>query len=186
VGEGRFQRIAAGPGRLPRVCLAAATLAVLGATLAGCGGGTSVNHDSAAPTATIPHKRVALDKAAYERTMRRLGTQLIGSVDSLFPLTEAQPGTDVSKATLAKLERTRTVVTSVMATAAGIVPPPPIRAAHRQLLQGVSDLGREIDNLIQAEEKGPSKPFGLYTQFNSLRTIAKATSAIEKKGYKIG
>jgi hypothetical protein len=135
---------------------------------------------------TIPHKRVALDKAAYERTMRRLGAQLIGSVEALFPLTEAQPGTDVSKQTLAKLERTRTVVTSVMARAAGILPPPPIRAEHRRLLQGISALGRELDNLIQAEEKGPSQPFGLYARFNSLRAIAKATTAIEKKGYKIG
>jgi hypothetical protein len=166
-----------------RACLVALTL--IAVTLAGCGGGKSV-HESASPTVTIPQTKVTLGKLAYERTMSRLGRQLVVSVEALFPLVEAQPGTDVSKATLTKLARTRAVVTTVMARVAGIAPPAPIRAEHQRLLRGISALGGELDNLIQVEEKGASKPFGLYARFISLRTIAKARTAIEKKGYAIG
>ena len=165
----------------------AAGLALLAVTLAGCGGGgkTAV-HQSTAPTATIPPKTVSLSKVAYERTMARLGNQLVGSVEGLFPLVEAQPGTDVSKATLTKLAKTRAVVTTVLARAAEIAPPAPIRAEHQRLLQGISALGGELDKLIQVEEKGTSQSFVVYTQFRSVRTIAKARAAMEKKGYKIG
>ena len=170
-----------------RACLVAAGLALLAVTLTGCGGGGGkAVHQSAAPTVTIPPKTVTLGKVAYERTMARLGNQLVGSVEGLFPLVEAQPGTDVSKATLTKLATTRAVVTTVMARVAEIAPPAPIRAEHQRLLQGISALGGELDKLIQVEEKGTSQSFGIYTRFTSLRTIAKATTAIKKKGYKIG
>jgi hypothetical protein len=160
---------------------------MLAVTLAGCGGGgkTAV-HQSTAPTATIAPKTVSLGKVAYQRTMARLGNQLVGSVKGLFPLVEAQPGTDVSKETLAKLAKTRAVVTTVMARVAAIDPPAPIRAEHKRLLQGISALGGELDKLIQVEEKGSSKAWGIYARFTSVRTIAKATAAMEKKGYKIG
>ena len=161
-------------------------LALLAVTLAGCGGGKSAVHQSAAPTVTIPPKTVSLGKVAYERTMARLGNQLVGSVEGLFPLVEAQPGTDVSKETLTKLAKTRAVVTTVMARVAAIEPPAPIRAEHQRLLQGISALGGELDKLIQVEEKGSSQAFGIYARFTSLRTIAKARKAMEKKGYKIG
>jgi hypothetical protein len=174
-------------GRVRRVCLVAAALALLAVTLAGCGGGgkTAV-HQSTAPTVTIPLKTVSLGKVAYERTMARLGNQLVGSVKGLFPLTEAQPGTDVSKATLEKLAKTRAVVTTVMARVAAIAPPAPIRSEHQRLLQGIAALGGELDKLIEVEENGTSEAFGIYARFNSVRTIAKATTAMEKKGYKIG
>ena len=170
---------------MKRACLVAAVLALLAVTLAGCGGGKSV-HQSTAPTATIPPKTVSLGKVAYERTMARLGSQLVGSVEGLFPLVEAQPGTDVSRETLEKLAKTRAVVTTVMARVAAIAPPAPIRAEHQRLLQGISALGGELDKLIEVEEKGTSQAFSLYARFNSVRTIAKATTAMEKKGYKIG
>src|SRR5581483_4873898 len=127
-----------------------------------------------------------LGKTAYDRTMKRLGTRLVGSVEGLFPLVEAQPGSDASKASLVKLEKTRAVVTQVMARVAGIAPPAPIRSEHQQLLQGIASLGGELDKLIQVEQKGTSKPFGTFARFDSLRTIAKARSAIVKKGYAIG
>ena len=158
-------------------------------TLAGCGGGKTGGktvQQSASPTVTIPHKMVALGKQAYDRTVKRLGRQLSGSVAHLFPLVQAQPGSAMNKESLVKLRSTRAVVTNVMATLAGIAPPAPIRAEHQRLLQGVSALGGELDTLIQVEEKGAPKPFGTYSRFVSLRTIAKARSAIEKKGYAIG
>jgi hypothetical protein len=180
-------------GRVTQRWLVAIVLAMLAVTLAGCGGGGKTAHQSTtstgtstSTTVTTPHKTVALGKVAYERTMKRLGSQLIGSVDRLFPLTEAPPGTEVSKATLAKLAKTRAVVTNVTARIAEIAPPAPIRAEHQQLLRGVSALGEELDRLIEVEEKGTPKAFGIYAHFNSLRTIAKASSAIEKKGYAIG
>ena len=162
---------------------------MLAMTLGGCGGGgsgkTTVDQ-SASTSTTIRHpKPVALGKAAYERTMKRLGTQLARSVEHLFPLVEAQPGTDVSKETVMKLEATRAVVTTVGAKVAAIAPPAPIRAEHQRLIQGISDLGGELDRLIQVEEKGSSQAFGIYARFRSLGRIAKATEAIQKKGYAI-
>lgn len=161
-------------------------LALLAVTLAGCGSGGKTVHQSAAPTVTIPHKTVTLGKVAYERTMARLGNQLVGSFESLFPLVATQPGTDTSKETLAKLETTRAVVTTVQARVAAIDPPAFIRAEHAQLLQGISALGGELDTLIQVEEKGSSQAWGTFARFRSLRMIAKARTAIEQKGYAIG
>src|SRR5258708_15105391 len=158
---------------------------MLAVTLAGCGSGKSV-HGPASPTVTIPQKKVNLGKLAYQRTMARLGRQLASSVEALFPLVAAQPGTEVSKETLKKLAKTRAVVTAVMTRVAVIWPPAPIRAEHRRLLEGISALGGELDRLIQVEEKGSSKAWGSYARFTSLRTIAKARTAIEKRGYNIG
>jgi hypothetical protein len=179
-----------------RPCLVGAALAAVAFALAGCGGSgrtvqqsTSVTTSaSATATATLstPKETVALGKTAYERTMRQLGRRLAGSVQGLFPLVETQPGTDISKETVAKLQRTRAVVTSVLAKAAAIAPPEPIRHEHQRLLQGISALGGELDELINVEEHGTSRAFGLYARFPSLRTIARARSAIEKKGYAIG
>jgi hypothetical protein len=175
------------PSEVKQPCLVAAVLALLAVTLAGCGGGGGkAVHPSASSTVTIPPRTVSLSKAAYERTMARLGKQLVGSVEGLFPLVEAQPGTDVSKATVAKLEKTRAVVTTVTARVAAIAPPARIRLEHRRLLQGIAALGGELDRLIQVEEKGTSQPFGIYTRFTSLNAIGRARTAMEKKGYEIG
>jgi hypothetical protein len=160
---------------------------MLAVTLAGCGGGGGKTvQQSQTPTVTTPPKTVALGKQAYNRTMTRLGRQLAASVERLFPLVEGQPGSDISKESVAKLERTRAVVTNVMTRVAGIAPPTPVRAEHKRLLNGLSALGAELDKLIEVEEKGASNPFGTYARFASLRTIAKARAAIEKKGYTIG
>ena len=169
-----------------RVIAAMVVITLASCALAGCGGRGKTAHESSAPTVTISHKPVVLNKQAYNRTMKRLGRQLGGSVERLFPLVEAQPGTDVSKESVAKLERTRAVVTHVMVKVANIVPPAAIRAEHQRLVKGISALGVELDKLIQVEEKGTSRPWGLYARFESLRAIAKATAAIEKKGYAIG
>jgi hypothetical protein len=106
-------------------------------------------------------------------------------VNRLFPLVESRPGTDVSKESVAKLQRTRTVVTRVTAGVASIVPPAPIRAAHERLLSGLSAFGGELDVLIEVLQKGTSKPFGEYTKFNGLLAIARATKEIQTKGYAI-
>jgi hypothetical protein len=160
-------------------------LAPLALVLAGCGGGKS--NQAATTSVTVPHlKTVVLGKVAYEHTMKRLGTQLATSIEGLFPLVEAQPGTDIGKATLKKLEATRAVVTTVRSRIAAIIPPAPIRTEHRQLLQGISALGTDLDGLINLEKRGSSRAWGTYARFRSLRAIGKARTAIEQKGYAIG
>jgi len=155
--------------------------------LAGCGGGDSSSSQTApSVTVTTPQKKVTLSKPAYDRRMKQLGRQLAVSINGLFPLVEGKPGSEASKESVAKLRRTRAVVTSVQTSIAGIAPPAPIRAEHQRLLQGISALGVELDKLIDVEENGSKNPFGSYTRFNSLRTIAKARTAIEGKGYAIG
>lgn len=167
-------------------CLVAATLVM---SLAGCGGGgggKAVQQPASVPTVTISQNAVTLGKQVYDQTMKRLGRQLGGSVAQLFPLAQAQPGSDVNKQSLEKLKSARAVVTSLIVKIGNIAPPAAIRPEHQRLLQGLSALGGELDTLIQVEENGGSKPFGAYTRFLSLRTIAKAKTAIEKKGYAIG
>ena len=169
---------------MKRACFVAAMLVM---SLAGCGGGSkTVQQPSSAPTVTIPHDAVPLAKQVYNQTMKRLGRQLGGSVAHLFPLVQGQPGSDVNKESLAKLKSTRAVVDTLIVKLESIAPPAAIRAEHQRLLQGLSALVGELDTLIQVEEKGGSKPFGAYARFMSLRTIAKAKTAIEKKGYAIG
>ena len=69
---------------------------------------------------------------------------------------------------------------------AAIAPPAPVRDAHQRLVEGLTAFRAELDDLIYVLEKGTTKPFGAYTQFNGLRTIAKARAEIERKGYAIG
>jgi hypothetical protein len=166
-----------------RMPTAVVVLLVAVGLLAGCGGGKSTT--TTAPS-TTHYPTVTLGKAAYVVTMRRLGVRLGRAVQNLFPLVEARPGTDVSKASVAKIERTRAVVVDVQAHIAAISPPAPILAAHRQLANGVLAFRDELDTLVHVLQVGTSKPFGYYTQFGALRTIAKARDEIEKSGYKIG
>jgi hypothetical protein len=162
---------------------------VLVATLTGCGG----NRKSAQPTATTtpqkqaaPHKEVNLDKAAYIKTMRPLGKRLTISIERIYPIVETTPGSTISNETAAVIEKTRVVVAAVLASAASIVPPKPIRADHRRLVQGLSDLQAELGALIHFLHKGGPNPFGLYASLPGLQTIAAARISIEKEGYAIG
>jgi hypothetical protein len=169
----------------------AGVLLVLLVVAAGCGGGKKAQAPASqatttSPAVSAPPERVTLGKKAYDQAMKGLGRQLVGSVDGLFPLVEARPGSEVSRESLVKLRKTRAVVRRVTAKVARIAPPAAIRTEHRQLLQGLSALRGELDQLIDVEEHGTSKPFGEFAQFKSLRTIAKARTAIEKKGYQIG
>jgi hypothetical protein len=129
---------------------------------------------------------VVLGKRGYETRMRRLGAQLAQALQNLFPLVEAKPGTAVSNATIAKLERTRAVVLDVAAHVAAITPPGPIREPHRRLLGGLTTFGRELDELIRVLQTGSTKPFGYYTQFRGLHAIAVAHDEIVKDGFAIG
>jgi hypothetical protein len=173
-------------GRVKRACLVSAILTMLAVTLAGCGGGgKTAFHQSASRSVTTPHETAALGKVGYDRTMKRLGRQLAGSVQHLFPLVEAQPGSDL-RGDSGKAREDASRRHDRDREGRPIVPPGPIRAEHRGLLQGISALGGELDKLIHVEEKASSQAFGLYARFMSLRTIAKARTAIEKKGYAIG
>jgi len=118
--------------------------------------------------------------------MKRLGNQLVGSIEGLYPLVGSPAGSDNAKETVRKLEKTRAVVTIVSARIAEIAPPAPVRAEHARLVRGVSALGRQLDKLIEVQEKGTLRDFGIYSHFASLITISRATKAIQKKGYAIG
>ena len=173
--------------RLVHSFVLAVAICALALTLGGCGsGGTTANRAATETTATTGALGAALPRDAYDRRMRQLGHRLAVSVDSLFPLVEAQPGTDVSKETVGKLQQTRSVVTSVATDVSSISPPAPVRAAHEHLLNGLTTFGTELDELIRVLQKGTTHPFGEYTKFNGLLAIARATKEIERKGYAIG
>jgi hypothetical protein len=169
-----------------------AALPVLALSLAACGGGEKTASESAATAtsattvALTVTEATPLAKDAYDRRMQLLGRRLAVAVQRLFPLVEAQPGTDVSKESVAKLARTRATVTKVAVGVSSISPPAGVRAAHQHLLNGISTFGGELDELIRVLQEGTSKPFGEYTKFDGLRAIARATKEIENKGYTIG
>jgi hypothetical protein len=156
--------------------------------LTACGGSGGAQTTGVSTRTTLPPRaaKVALGKAAYSRRMQRDGRQLAGSVEKLFPLVEAQPGTEVAKESIAKLRRTRAVVTNVTDDVAAMVPPLPVRPAHARLVKGLTRFGAELDGLIDVLENGTTKAFGAYAQFKSLRTIAEARAEIEDMGYTIG
>jgi len=156
---------------------------LLVAALAGCGGGGK--HAQPTVTAPHPHAAVAVDKAAYDTMMQRLGHRLSASMKNMYPIVDTQPGAAASLATAAKIEQTEAVVVSVTEAVRAIVPPPPIRADHQRLVQGLHELGVELNELIHVLKKGGPKPFGAYASFASLRTIGQVTANIQKKGYAI-
>ena len=97
--------------------------------------------DEGAPrTATV-----ALGKAAYTRRVRRDGKQLAARSKRLFPLVEAQPGTDVAKESVAKLQRTRAVVTTVDKRRLRDRAARAVRPAHERLVKGLTRFGSELD-----------------------------------------
>ena len=166
---------------------------VLATVLAGCGGGGEkagqpVSTDTTTTTqgaSTTPPK-VVLAKPAYEKTMRRLGRTLAVAVGQIFPLEEGKPGSETEREAVAKLERTRAVVTKVRRSLAAITAPQPVRADHQRLIRSLVGLRDELDVLIRVMVQGGTKPIGSYARFSSLQTIARTVKEIERKGYAIG
>jgi hypothetical protein len=160
---------------------------VLVATVAACGG-SGKHAQPAQPAVTVPPVKqgVSLGKTAYITAMRPLGKRLAVSIESIYPIVETTPGSTISNETAATIEKTRVVVAAVLASAAAIVPPAPIRLDHQRLVKGLSDLQAELDGLIHFLQKGGPDPFGTYARLPGLQTIAQARVSIETKGYAIG
>lgn len=162
---------------------------VLLASLAGCGGSNKQvqsTSTAAQPSIPAPPQGASLGKTAYVKTMRPLGKKLAVSMASIYPIVETTPGSTTSEKTAATIEKTRAVVAAVLASAAAIVPPEPIRVDHQRLVKGLSDLQFELDGLIHFLQKGGPEPFGSYARLPGLETIAQARVSIETKGYAIG
>lgn len=161
---------------------------MLVAGLAGCGSSGKQAQQPATttpPAITTPHGP-SLGKTAYVKAMRPLGKRLAISMASIYPIVETTPGSTISNETAATIEKTRVVVAAVLARAVAIVPPAPIRAQHKTLVKGLSDLQAELDGLIHFLQKGGPDPFGTYARLPGLQTIAQARVSIENKGYAIG
>ena len=191
-----------------RSAAAIAALGVLaGLVLAGCGGSHSTTTTTAAtttaattttkssvtqttpvalPPLVAPRHHVTLGKTSYETTMQKLGKTLALSVEGMFPLVDGSPGTQAAAGALTKVEKTRTVVTQIRTELAGIVAPAPVRKDHQHLVASLGDLLGELDTLIGVLQHGGSKPFGSYTVFGALNTVALITSDMKKKGYAVG
>ena len=172
------------------VVSAGMVVVALGLMLAGCGGGHvvsgAVQTQTTVSSRAISNQRVVLNKASYERTMRRLGKTLVGSVEGMFPLVEGGVGSLASAQSLAKVETTRSVVLSVRLTLDAIVPPVAIRADQERLLAGLDNLRSQLDKLIQVLQQGSSKPLGVYSRLSALGPIGIVIKDMKKKGYAIG
>ena len=158
------------------------------ALLSGCGDGKkgTTTSPAASTSSSAPVRAVGVSKAAYVATMQRLGQRLAKSMASMYPLVEDGPGTAANIAAAAKVEKTRSVVVRVAATLRGIKPPMPIRTDHERVVAGLSKLKSELDGLLRALRNGGSKPIGAFMLFHGLKTIAVATTDMEKKGYSVG
>jgi hypothetical protein len=185
-----------GRGRATSALLAAAALVI---ALAGCGGSHSPTgavqrgtttaaaaSSGATPPALAAHPTVVLSKSTYVRTLQRFGMKLSTSVQSVFPIVDQGAGSASNAKTAARVEAARAVVMSIATSISKIVPPSPIRADHERLISALSNLGGQLDRLVQVLERGGSKPLGSYTSFTALYTISRATSDMVKKGYAVG
>jgi hypothetical protein len=166
---------------------AALAIVAVAASVVGCGG--KGDNRAAAPVAatTVETTRLtgSLGKQAYVRTLQQLGRRLGKSVDGLYPIDTGTRGSETSRRTIVKLQKTHVVLEDVLAKLMRIVPPPRVASDHRLLETGVRGIAADVEAVINdlrtgnlAASIGPS---GL----PSLPIITAATDAMEKKGFDV-
>jgi hypothetical protein len=155
----------------------------------GCGGGGGSGPSETGASQTGPRSLdkplLHLSKAAYDKTMQRLGKQLGISVGGLYPLNTGLRGSDLADETVAKLQKTRGVVSGIMVALRRISPPAPIAPEHRRLEIGIQRLTDQLDTLILSLQKGDLRTFTYWSRLPSLRIISAATGAMKNKGYDV-
>jgi hypothetical protein len=145
--------------------LAAATLAVVAA---GCGGGSKNTSTQAF--------------SDYETQMQQLGATLGAAIASAG-------GKNIS-AGPALIEHNLRHVQVLLRSAAlkleKITPPQDVAAAHQQLIAGVRQYANELNGIIKDVKGGGGTQAlaGIFT-LRGLKTIQRASQAIEKAGYSI-
>jgi hypothetical protein len=145
--------------------LAAGCLAVVAA---GCGGGSG--NGSTQPFSD------------YETQMQQLGATLGAAI--------ATAGGKNISAGPAQIEHNLRHVQVLLRTAADrlarITPPQNVAAAHQQLIAGVREYANQLNGIIASVKSGGGRPAlaGIFT-LSGLKSIQRASQAIEKAGYAI-
>jgi hypothetical protein len=144
-----------------------ALLALAGAVAlvaAGCGGGGG---------------STPLSKADYEKQMGAIGKTLTASLNTV--------GTSSSAAmAVTTLKKLQTDLLKAADDMEAITPPDKVKAEHAQLASGVREFGKELDPIITKLEGGNLQALVGVQSLAALATIQKASTAITKKGYRIG
>ena len=166
----------------------AAPLAAAGLLLlaAGCGGGGKSNANGTtegatteAAATTTAEASTPLAKAAYVNRMKAIGRSLSTSLNSLGSATTA------AKAAVA-LTAVQTDLRKAADRIESITPPEPIKAQHAQLAKAVRDFADELDPVITKLKAGAMTALQTVPTLKGLQEIQTASTAIAKKGYKIG
>jgi hypothetical protein len=166
----------------------AAPLAAAGLLLlaAGCGGGGKSNANGTtegatteAAATTTAAASTPLPKAAYVNRMKAIGRSLSTSLSSLGAATTA------AKAAVA-LTAVQTDLRKAADRIESITPPEQIKAQHAQLAKAVRDFADELDPVITKLKAGAMTALQTVPTLKGLQEIQTASTAIAKKGYKIG
>lgn len=153
--------------------------------LAGCGG----SEKAAVPattTATVATTTAAAPQLSpYVRKMRALGGTLGKTIDRLYPIDSGTAGSDVSRASAAKVDRARKVVQGVEAQLSTMKPPAKIAADHRHLEAAVAALAAQMAKLSTALRSGDADTFNGLSQLPAVRGVSSATDAMVRAGYDV-
>jgi len=144
-----------------------ALLALVGASAllaAGCGGGGGEE---------------PLTKAEYQKEMQTIGTKLGTSLNSLGSATSASTAAD-------SLKKVQGDLRDAADEMDGIAPPDVVADEHDNLVAGVREFADELDPIIGKLEKGNLQALASVTTLAALTKIQNASTAINKKGFKIG
>jgi len=138
---------------------------VLAVVVAGCGGGGGSK---------------PLDKADYDKQMQTIGGGLTDDLNSLSSSTGS-----AAKAATA-LVKVQTDLRTAADQLDAITPPTAIKTEHEQLTKAVREFADELDPLIKDLKAGKLSALSSLATLKGLSDIQTASTAISKKGYKIG
>jgi hypothetical protein len=164
--------------------LVALTAVVLGC--AACGGNaanTSVGTVSNAPTPITSGAPPA--PATYAAAVRALGAKFGAAMDGLYPLDSGTKGSDVARATTAKLLHAEEVVVYVEKGLSALHPPQSVAVQQRTLLRSLKRLDAQIQQLATATRDGDASTFNRLSQLPQLRSVSNAAAAMKKRGYDV-
>jgi hypothetical protein len=121
-----------------------------------------------------------LTKAEYVKQMQKIGRSLSNSLNSLGTATAS------TKTAAAALVKVQEDLRNAADQLDKIKPPDDIKDEHARLATGVRDFADEMDPLVKKLQGGNIAALSSLTTLKGVSEIQAASTAITKKGYKIG
>jgi hypothetical protein len=163
--------------------LALAAASLLLAAGCGGGGGTTTGTTTGAAGTTAPTTTAAsgspLAKTEYVAQMKTIGKSLSTSLNTLGSATTA------AKAATA-LAQVQVDLRAAADKIAAITPPDAVKVEHANLVKAVRDFADQLSPVITKLKAGTMAALATVSTLTGLTEIQTASTAITKKGFKIG